>query len=73
MNTELEISNKELDKENNRLEKIEFERDKANEIIDEMAKELTGFAIWNENPDKTIILRDTKQVKQYFEKKVEEK
>ncbi len=71
--SELEISNKELDKENNRLEKIEFERDMANKIIDEMAEQLAGLTIWNNEKDEPIILWDKKEVKQYFEKKVEEK
>ncbi len=35
---ELEISNKELNKENDRLEKIEFERDEANKEIKELKK-----------------------------------
>ena len=36
----LEVSNKELDKENNRLEKLEFERDIENKMINEMAIEI---------------------------------
>ena len=66
---ELEISNIELDKENNRLKKIEFEWDIANNIIDEMAEyivELIKFNNWQE-------VRDVKEIKQYFKKKVEEK
>ena len=69
---ELETSNEELDKENNRLEKIEFERDKANKIIDEMSKQLAGIAIWNNEKEEPLILGDKEEVKQYFEKKVEE-
>ncbi len=80
---ELETSNEELDRENNRLEKIEFERDKANKIIDEMAEYL---AIIRDcpNEDKGANLDCENRCsnddsiyaecwKQYFEKKVEEK
>ena len=70
---ELETSNEELDKENNRLEKIEFERDMANKIIDEMSKQLAGIAIWNNEKEEPLILGDKEEAKQYFEKKVEEK
>ncbi len=70
---ELEISNIELDKENNRLEKIEFERDIANKIIDKMAEQLAGIAIWNNEKEEPLILMDKEEVKQYYEKKVEGK
>ena len=77
---ELEISNKELDKENNRLEKIEFERDKANKIIDEMLEEYEYNARCNlknfcdEEMRKDKCKQDCRAcIKQYFEKKVEGK
>ena len=60
--SELEISNNELDKENNRLEKIEFERDKANKIINEMAKS------WKQDDYRSI-----EEIIKHFEKKVEGK
>lgn len=41
---ELEQSNKYLDRENNRLEKIEFEKDMANKMIDEMAKYISKIS-----------------------------
>ena len=78
---ELEISNKELDKENNRLEKIEFEKDMKDKIIDEMAIEIAS----SDNYDtfcKEVYPNNSCEgngipcwdcVKQYFEKKVEEK
>ena len=89
---ELEVSNKELDKENNRLEKIELERDKANKMIDEMANSF--FKLYQKIPGtmhkffengkpceygydkennecKEINCKSC--IKQYFEKKVEEK
>ena len=67
---QLEISNKELDRENNRLEKIELERDKANKIIDLMAK-----SIYLEMPvgfyhERKIKEQTTTGLRQYFEKKV---
>ena len=74
---QLETSNKELDKENNRLEKIEFERDKANKIIDEMAEyiaEIDGSDnLCDKNKHCSIcIIKDCKEcIKQYFEKKAE--
>ena len=85
--SELEQSNEELDKENNRLEKIEFERDKANKIIDEMAKEKysnismlemakIGQAIAYDPRKMFAGISDEEAIgciKQYFEKKVEEK
>ena len=78
---ELEISNKELDKENNRLEKIEFERDKANKIIDEMADIIKDYDIDYSDICKYRFVRHCEKaptgckecIKQYFEKKVEEK
>ena len=60
--SELEQSNAELDKENNRLEKIEFERDKANKIINEMAKS------WKQDDYRSI-----EEIIKHFEKKVEKK
>ena len=77
---ELEITNAELDKENNRLEKIEFERDKANKMINEMVEEyeynarcnLNNFCDEEMRKDKCI--QDCRIcIKQYFEKKVEGK
>ena len=78
---ELEESNKNLDHENNRLEKIEFERDIANKVIDEMAKEINAKVLTKEQwcpllskengcyEDNTCL----KCLKRYFEKKVKEK
>ena len=52
----------ELEQENNRLEKIEFERDKENKIIDEMAKS------WKQDDYRSI-----EEIIKHFEKKVEKK
>ena len=70
---ELEESNKELDIENNRLEKIEFERDIANMMVDEMAIQLVGMTIWNNEKQEPLILMNEEEVIEYFEKKVERK
>ena len=67
---QLEVSNKELDKENNRLEKIEFERDKANKIIDLMTEQLAGLTIWNNEKEEALILMNKEEVKQYYEEKL---
>ena len=53
--------------------KLYKEIDKQNIIIDEMAKQLAGIAIWNNEKEEPLILIDKEEVKQYFEKKVEEK
>ncbi len=45
---------------------------KQNEIIDKIAEQLAGLTIWNIEKDEPLILGDKVEVKQYFEKKVEE-
>ena len=45
---------------------------KQNKIIDEMAVTLAGLALWDNEKEEPIILWDKEEVKQYFEKKVEE-
>ena len=45
---------------------------KQNKIIDAMAEQLAGIAIWNNEKEEPLILGDKEEVKQYFEKKVEE-
>ena len=47
--------------------------DKLKKIIDEMSKQLAGIAIWNNEKEEPIILKDEQEVKLYFENKVEEK
>ena len=73
---ELEESNKDLDHENNRLEKIEFERDKANKIIDLMAEEINdtdpGYNDYCNSTKKCSEEECKNCIKQYFEKKVNE-
>lgn len=46
---------------------------KQNKITDEMAEQLAGLAIWNNEKEEPLILMDKKEVKQYFDKKVEGK
>lgn len=56
---------------NNRLNEYIEERRKLNKMINEMAKQLAGIAIWNNEKEEPLILGDKKEVKQYFEEKVE--
>lgn len=70
---ELEESNKDLDHENNRLEKIEFEKDMAYKIIDEMADSMIGIIYYHmENEDDTLekIFSTKEEVINYFKDKV---
>ena len=46
------------------------EKDK---IIDLMAEELAGLAIFDIDKDESLILRDKEEVKQYFKEKVEDR
>ena len=46
---------------------------KQNKIIDEMSEQLAGLTIWDNEKEEPLILMDKEEVKQYFEKKVEEK
>ncbi len=80
----IEKSNEQLDRENNRLEKIEFERDMANETIEEMAYYISNLDIEEdicsevkEKPcgDETSVPVEycVECIKQYFKKKVDEK
>ena len=76
---ELEESNKDLDHENNRLEKIEFERDIANKMLDEaetiLANSDVGYYKKEDGGEILGMFRryNKEDWKQYFEKKVEEK
>ena len=46
---------------------------KQNKIIDEMAKQLTTLALWDNQNERVVIVKTKQDIKQYFEKKVEEK
>ena len=70
---ELEESNKQLDIENNRLEKIEFERDTANKVIEEMAIQLVGVTLWNDEKQEPLILINEEEVIKHFKEKVKDK
>ena len=54
------------------LSETELKLRKSEEIIDEMAKWLIGFT-FSDKEEAEVIFCDKEQVKQYFEKKVEEK
>jgi hypothetical protein len=45
---------------------------KQEKIIDKMAEQLAGLAIWNDNIEEALILGDKQAVKEYFKKVVEE-
>ena len=44
---------------------------KQEKIIDKMAEQLAGLAIWNDNIQEPLILGDKEEVKEYFKKEVE--
>lgn len=41
-------------------------------IIDKMAEQLAGLAIWNDNIEEALILGDKEEVKEYFKKEVKD-
>jgi hypothetical protein len=45
---------------------------KQEAIIDKMAEQLAGLAIWNDNIQEPLILGDKEEVKEYFKKVVDE-
>ena len=73
---QIPIGIKELQQENKTLKHINKSYKgiirRLNKMIDEMAYQLAGLAIWNNEKEETLILGDKEEVKQYFEKKVEE-
>lgn len=54
----------------NLIEKQQAEINKKDKIIDEMAKQLAGLAIWNNDIEEALILGDKKEVIEYFTNKV---
>ena len=61
---------KEVEKEN---QKLKTELKKKDKIIDLMAEQLAGLAIFDIDKDEPLILGDKEEVKEYFTKKVEGK
>ena len=55
------------------IDQLEQENNKQSKMIDEMVEQLVGWAIFDGELQKPIILYTEEQVKQYFEKKVEGK
>lgn len=47
-------------------------RDRAYKIIDLMAEQLAGLAIFDIDKDEPLILGDKEEIKQYFKEKVED-
>ena len=60
----------EVEKEN---QKLKTELKKKDKIIDLMAEQLAGLAIFDIDKDEPLILGDKEEVKEYFTKKVEGK
>ena len=46
---------------------------KQNKVINEMVETLVGLTVWDSEKDEPFILGNKEEVKEYFEKKVEEK
>ena len=59
---------KEVEKEN---QKLKTELKKKDKIIDLMAEQLAGLAIFDIDKDEPLILGDKEEIKQYFTKKAE--
>ena len=57
---------------NNKIKELEQENKKQSKIIDEMVKQLTTLALWDNQNERVVILNTKQDIKQYFEKKVEE-
>ena len=55
----------------NKYKELKQENKKLNKMNNEMAEQLAGIAIWNNEKEEPIILGNKKEVKKYFEKKVE--
>ena len=53
------------------IKKSKFEEDEA--VIEEMAKQLAGLAIFDDNIENALILGDKEEVIEYFTNKVKEK
>lgn len=53
----------------NMLKEKDKEIEKKDKIIDLMAEQLAGLAIWDNEKEEPLILKDKEEVKQYFERK----
>lgn len=53
------------------IETVLSELEKKDKIIDLMAEQLAGLAIFDIDKDESLILRDKEEIKQYFKEKVE--
>ena len=60
---------KEVEKEN---QKLKTELKKKDKIIDLMAEQLAGLAIFDIDKDEPLILGDKEEIKQYFKEKEED-
>ena len=55
------------------IETVLSELEKKDKIIDLMAEQLAGLAIFDIDKDESLILRDKEEIKQYFKEKVEDR
>ena len=55
------------------IETVLSELEKKDKIIDLMAEQLAGLAIFDIEKDEPLILGDKEEVKQYFKEKVEDR
>ena len=60
-----------MDIEKQAIETVLSELEKKDKIIDLMAEQLAGLAIFDIEKDEPLILGDKEEVKQYFKEKVE--
>ena len=72
---ELEKKDKQIEQYQNMLATNDMlhvlECEKKDKIIDLMAEQLAGLAIFDIEKDEPLILRDKEEIKQYFKEKVE--
>ena len=55
------------------INQLEEKNNKQNKMIDEMVKQLTTLALWDNQNERVVLVKTEQDIKQYFEKKVEEK
>lgn len=68
----LKENSEEIEQKNTELAEKSAEIEKKDKQIDLMAEQLAGLTIWDTEKEEPLILTDKEEVKQYFERKVEE-
>lgn len=66
---QLTLNEKVIDKRNQLLVEISENNLKKNKIIDLMAEQLAGLAIFDNDIENALILGDKEEVKKYYERK----